>query len=105
MTKQILKPNNKAKQVLRPFGCGPFVSPFTLGTMRALTSADQMYEVSKSALLAGINHIETAPAYGPAEIFLGQALKKLKQEGIEPKGGWIITSKLLPSQVLTPLLL
>ncbi len=82
--------------MLRPFGEGPKVSLFTLGTMRALESADQMYAVVKRALLAGINHIETAPAYGPAEIFLGQSLKRLKAEGLEPEGGWVITSKLLP---------
>ena len=47
--------------------------PFTLGTMRALGSVDQMHAVLQAAVLAGINHLETAPAYGPAEEFLGQA--------------------------------
>ncbi|AAP99483.1 Predicted oxidoreductase, aldo/keto reductase family [Prochlorococcus marinus subsp. marinus str. CCMP1375] len=80
-----------------PFGLGPEVSLFTLGTMRAIESIDQMYLILKEAYFAGINHIETSPAYGPAEIFLGESLKKLKAKGIEPRGGWIITSKLLPS--------
>lgn len=64
--------------------------------MRALTSAAQMTEVLRAALVAGINHLETAPAYGPAESFLGQALANLRAEGLEPPGGWVITSKLLP---------
>jgi uncharacterized protein len=81
---------------LRPYGAGPSVSPFTLGTMRALASPAQMEAVLRAALAAGINHLETAPAYGPAESFLGQALQALTAEGLEPEGGWRITSKLLP---------
>lgn len=72
------------------------VSPFTLGTMRALGSPAQMEAVLRAALSAGINHLETAPAYGPAEPFLGQALGQLEAEGLVPDGGWLITSKLLP---------
>jgi predicted aldo/keto reductase-like oxidoreductase len=64
--------------------------------MRALGSAAQMQGVLRAALAAGINHLETAPAYGPAERFLGQALQVLAGEGLEPRGGWLITSKLLP---------
>ena len=84
----------------RTFGRGPAVSIFTLGTMRSIESADQMYAVINEALLAGINHIETAPAYGPAESYLGNALKRLKEEKREPQGGWVITSKLLPCRSL-----
>ena len=80
----------------RAFGRSPHVSAFTLGTMRALDSPAQMEAVLRAALAAGINHIETAPAYGPAESFLGQALATLRQEGLEPPGGWLITSKVLP---------
>ena len=80
----------------RSFGDGPAVSLFTLGTMRALSSADQMREVLQAAVEAGINHLETAPAYGPAEGFLGQGLRALTQNGIQPEGGWVITSKVLP---------
>ena len=53
----------------RAFGSGRPVSLFTLGTMRALNSAAQMAEVLDAAAAAGINHLETAPAYGPAERF------------------------------------
>ena len=85
----------------RAFGDGPSVSLFTLGTMRALQSQEQMLSVLRSALEAGINHVETAPAYGPAETFLGQALRQLDREGAAPaEGNWIITSKLLPGQPL-----
>lgn len=85
----------------RRYGAGPPVSPFTLGTMRALGSPAQMEAVLRAALAAGINHLETAPAYGPAEHFLGQALAALSAEGLEPEGGWRITSKLLPGTDLT----
>ena len=78
------------------FGIGPDVSLFTLGTMRSTESADQMYAVVKEACLIGINHIETAPAYGPAESLLSTAIKRLNSEGIRPEGDWIITSKILP---------
>ena len=64
--------------------------------MRALGSQDQMVSVLKAAIEAGINHLETAPAYGPAERFLGHALDRLQGEGTEPVDGWVITSKLLP---------
>ena len=77
----------------RPFGTGRPVSLFTLGTMRALGSVEQMSEVLQAAVLAGINHLETAPAYGPAEDFLGQALQRADRQ---PDGGWVMTSKLLP---------
>ena len=83
----------------RSFGEGVDVSLFTLGTMRALQAPGQMLQVLRAALAAGINHLETAPAYGPAEAFLGQALAQLRQEGAAPgDGGWVITSKLLPGQ-------
>ncbi|MCH9713960.1 MAG: aldo/keto reductase, partial [Cyanobacteria bacterium] len=68
--------------------------------MRALGSPAQMEAVLRAALAAGINHLETAPAYGPAESFLGQALNALAAEGLAPEGGWRITSKLLPGSDL-----
>ena len=80
----------------RRFGRLPAVSPFSLGTMRAIDSAAQMEAVLGAAVAAGINHIETAAAYGPAETFLGQALGRLGRQGVVPAGGWLITSKLLP---------
>jgi len=80
----------------RSFGALPSISAFSLGTMRAIDSADQMLAVLRAAVAAGINHIETAAAYGPAETFLGQGLAQLAAEGVVPSGGWLITSKLLP---------
>ena len=77
----------------RAFGSGRPVSLFTLGTMRALNSAAQMAEVLDAAAAAGINHLETAPAYGPAERFLGEALRQNTRTGSDH---WVITSKLLP---------
>ena len=83
-------------QLQRPYGAGPPVSAFSLGTMRALGSPAQMEAVLRAALAAGINHLETAAAYGPAETFLGQALAALQRDNLGPEGGWRITSKLLP---------
>lgn len=60
--------------------------------MRAVDSAGQMRAVVEAALTAGINHLETAPAYGPAEVHLGGALREL---AIPPQR-LMLTSKLLP---------
>ncbi|MEY4430964.1 MAG: hypothetical protein RLZZ533_900 [Cyanobacteriota bacterium] len=84
----------------RPFGRGPAVSPFTLGTMRATGSPQQMAAVLEAALQAGIWHIETAPAYGPAERFLGQALRTLEQQRPAEHRRLVLTSKLLPGPSL-----
>lgn len=86
----------RSEAAQRPFGSGRSVSLFTLGTMRALAGPEQMATVLRAALAAGINHLETAPAYGPAETFLGQGLASLAAEGMGPHAGWRITSKLLP---------
>ena len=57
------------------------VSLFTLGTMRAIGSSNEMYEIIKAGfLLADINHLETAPSYGPSEIFIGKAINRLKNQ-------------------------
>ncbi len=80
----------------RRFGDGPEVSLFTLGTMRALASPGQMQEVLEASVAAGINHLETAPAYGPAEAFLGTALQACRDAELVPRDGWVITSKVLP---------
>jgi predicted aldo/keto reductase-like oxidoreductase len=72
------------------------VSLFTLGTMRALASPERMEAVLDAALAAGINHLETAPAYGPAETFLGQALRRLANINPEARASLVLTSKLLP---------
>jgi predicted aldo/keto reductase-like oxidoreductase len=76
----------------RPFGGGAAVSLFSLGTMRALASADQLQAVLEAALALGINHLETAPAYGPSQRFIGKALVKLRLN----RSQLVVTSKLLP---------
>ena len=80
----------------RSFGIGSKVSTFTLGTMRAAESAKKMYEIIKCAHFAGINHIETSPAYGNAESLVGKALNRLEKINNIKKQEWIITSKILP---------
>ena len=85
---------------LRPFGRGRPVSPFTLGTMRALDSPDQMAAVLEAAVAAGIRHVETAPAYGPAETFLAEALERLAARDPAGRAALVLTSKLLPGPCL-----
>ncbi len=82
--------------VRRSFGRGRPVSLFTLGTMRALDSPATLAGVLDAAVAAGINHIETAPAYGPAETFLGQALAALRQRDPALGRQLVLTTKLLP---------
>lgn len=48
------------------------------------------------AVAAGINHIETAPAYGPAERHLGAALASLAKALPTKRSELVITSKILP---------
>lgn len=72
------------------------MSPFTLGTMRALASPEAMQAVLMAAVAAGINHLETAPAYGPAEAFLGRALARLGETDPDARADLVLTSKLLP---------
>jgi predicted aldo/keto reductase-like oxidoreductase len=55
-----------------------------------------MQAVVWAAVEAGINHLETAPAYGPAETFLGQALRHLSEQGPLERQDLVLTSKLLP---------
>jgi predicted aldo/keto reductase-like oxidoreductase len=80
----------------RPFGGGKPVSLFTLGTMRALESSQALERVVDAALKRGINHIETAPAYGPAETFLGEVLAGLAERDPIGRSELVLTSKLLP---------
>jgi predicted aldo/keto reductase-like oxidoreductase len=47
-------------------------------------------------MAAGINHVETAPAYGMAEHHLGQALRALSARDLAAHADLVITSKLLP---------
>ncbi|MEL7070803.1 MAG: aldo/keto reductase [Cyanobacteria bacterium J06581_3] len=67
------------------------LSLFSLGTMR-FGSATAAQKVIEEAIAQGINHIETAPAYGQSEAYVGQALKKL-----EARSHITLTSKLLPT--------
>lgn len=84
----------------RAFGEGRPVSRFTLGTMRAIDRPGSMAAVLEAALNAGINHIETAPAYGPAEAFLGAALAALARDAPERRASLVVTSKILPGVAL-----
>ncbi len=51
-------------------------SVFSLGTMR-LASEDVAIETIRRAVSLGVNHLETARAYGKSELFLGTALKQI----------------------------
>jgi predicted aldo/keto reductase-like oxidoreductase len=64
--------------------------------MRALESPETMEAVLVAALAAGINHVETAPAYGPAEAFLGRALHRLAERDPAGRASLVLTSKILP---------
>ncbi|MEN9270082.1 MAG: aldo/keto reductase [Thermostichales cyanobacterium HHBFW_bins_127] len=66
------------------------LSVFTLGTMRWLGLPDSAIDhLISTALDLGINHLETAPAYGEAEAQLGRTLGSRRER-------FFITSKLLP---------
>jgi uncharacterized protein len=65
---------------------------FSLGTMRCLDSAQVYYQTVVAALDRGINHFETAPSYGPSELYLGLALAR----GLD-RSHLYITSKMLPT--------
>jgi predicted aldo/keto reductase-like oxidoreductase len=65
--------------------------------MRALESPVAMEAVLRRAVAAGINHIETAPAYGPAEPYLGAALAAMERDQPVSWAELVITSKLLPT--------
>jgi len=64
--------------------------------MRALESSRVLERVVDAALETGINHIETAPAYGPAEAFLGEVLAGLAERDPIGRSEVVLTSKLLP---------
>jgi uncharacterized protein len=68
------------------------ISCFSLGTMRCLESPEVYYRTVVAALERGVNHLETAPSYGPSEEYLGQALGR----GLA-RADLYITSKLLPT--------
>lgn len=69
------------------------LSVFSLGTMRSLAAPSAMVAVVEAAIAQGINHIETARAYGQSEALLGQALAELAP----PRQQLYLTTKLLPT--------
>ncbi len=78
----------------RRFGkTGLELSVFSLGTMRGLGDFRQFRATVETALALGINHIETAQAYGNSEVYLGKILRELP-----PSVGdrLVLTTKLLP---------
>ncbi len=76
------------------------ISAFSLGTMRLVHhSHTQARQILLTALQAGINHIETAQAYGDSEIQLGRILQELWTDptlDLPPRGDLILTSKVSP---------
>ena len=71
------------------------LSLFSLGTMR-FDSAATAQAVLSSAIAQGINHIETAPAYGASERYIGQALAGIGIASSQ-RAQLTITSKLTPT--------
>ena len=69
------------------------LSVFSLGTMRCLASPQTYRQTIQQAIASGINHIETARAYGQSEIYLGRALQELAI----PRHQIHITTKLPPT--------
>ncbi|CAN5589788.1 aldo/keto reductase [soil metagenome] len=66
------------------------LSVFSLGTMR-FASAAAAADVLKAAISQGINHVETAPAYGDSESYMGRAIAAHDRRRL------VITSKLTPT--------
>ncbi len=64
--------------------------------MRFASAADARAVIEK-AIAQGITHIETAPAYGESERYIGQALRGLFAEGKAQRSHLVITSKLTPT--------
>ncbi len=80
------------------------ISVFSLGSMRLVHLPWQQATVLvQQALNAGINHLETAPAYGASEQLLGQILASLwgqprmDGEGIWQRSDLVITTKVSPT--------
>ncbi|MEL6930310.1 MAG: aldo/keto reductase [Cyanobacteria bacterium J06600_6] len=69
------------------------LSVFSLGTMRCLDNRQIYLETIQRAIALGINHLETARAYGQSEACLGQALQDLPVE----RQQLYITTKLIPT--------
>ena len=69
------------------------LSLFSLGTMRCLDNRQVYLDTVERAIALGINHIETARAYGKSEVYLGRALRDLQIE----RQNIHITTKLIPT--------
>lgn len=69
------------------------ISVFSLGTMRGLRDQSLFTETLHQAITEGINHIETASAYGESEQYIGEALKHLAI----PRTELYLTTKLSPT--------
>ncbi len=65
------------------------LSVFSLGTMR-FASAAAAADVLRAAISQGINHVETAPAYGDSESYMGRAIAAHDRRRL------VVTSKLTP---------
>lgn len=72
------------------------LSLFSLGTMR-FASADDAHSVIAAAIAQGINHIETAPAYGASERYIGRAITALITDATLSRAQLVLTSKLTPT--------
>jgi hypothetical protein len=70
------------------------LSVFSLGTMRCLTLAEDLYQTVQQAISLGINHLETARGYGKSEQYLGATLGS----GLSlPRSQLYITTKIPPT--------
>lgn len=67
------------------------LSVLSLGTMRYLASEENAVQTVQRACDLGINHLETARAYGHSEKYLGTALRYLSRPAL------YITSKISPT--------
>jgi len=69
------------------------LSVFSLGTMRGLGDPATFAATLQHALANGINHIETASAYGKSEEYIGEVL----QQHAQPRTHLYLTTKLSPT--------
>ncbi len=69
------------------------LSVFSLGTMRGLGNPATFKQTLQQALQNGINHLETASAYGKSEDYIGETLQQLRQ----PRSSFHLTTKLSPT--------
>ena len=68
----------------------------SLGTMR-FASAEVACAVVEKAIAQGITHLETAPAYGHSEQYIGQVIAQLSDTHHDLRDNLILTTKLTPT--------